>query len=341
MRLFLLFFLFSFLFSCRKNEKEITRSFYYWQSSYQLSAHEKQTLTTLSVQKLYIKFFDVHWEVSAGQPVPVASINFSETIPDGIEIIPVVYITNETLQKLNNDEVKTLAFKINKKIEDILEENNLAVPAEIQLDCDWSETTKEKYFFLIEEMKKFPLWEKVRWSATIRLHQIKYVEKTGAPPVNRGMLMFYNMGNIKDASAKNSIYETEIAKQYLAKVSDYPLPLDAAIACYSWGLLFDDTELLKIFYPLYPADLPDTLFKKQSENIFTAKRNFYFEGSFLTQGNVVKLETMNPSVSLESAKLLAKELKNNTFSVILYHLDSTIVKNYTNEGFENIYSAFE
>lgn len=327
--------------SCTTEDEEISRSFYYWQSNFQLSVAEKHTLENLEIKKLYIKFFDIKWEASAGQPIPVASIQFREAIPENIHFVPVIFITNETLLNLNSEEIKTLAFKTSKKLEDILQENKLATPGEIQLDCDWNASTSEKYFLLIEEMKKFPSWEKTQWSATLRLHQIKYAEDTGIPPVNRGMLMFYNMGNIEDLTSKNSIYEKEIAGSYLEKVSDYPLPLDAAIACYSWGLLFEHNRLLKIFYPLYAQNIPDSLFAKQGENIFTAKDNFYFEGTFINSGNTLKLETMSPQLSLESAEILAGEMKNKPFSVILYHLDSNIVNNYSDENFEAIFSAFE
>ncbi|MBC8047439.1 MAG: hypothetical protein H7Y00_11635 [Fimbriimonadaceae bacterium] len=281
------------------------------------------------------------WETNADQPIPVASVAFKEKIPDGIELIPVIFITNETLQKINDEEIKTLAFKISKKIGDILQENNLSAVKEIQLDCDWNEKTEKKYFLLVDEMKKFPLWEKTTWSATIRLHQIKYADRTGVPPVDKGMLMFYNMGNIADVSSQNSIYDQETAKQYVAKIDAYPLPLDAAIACFSWGLLFYENKLQRIIYPLYENNLSDSLFTALPGNVFTAKKSFYFEGSFLAEGNTIKIESMTQELSLQSAEILRQYLKNDSMSVILYHLDSTILNYYTNESFENIYSIFE
>jgi hypothetical protein len=300
-----------------------------------------EVLHELSVKKLYVKFFDVSWLPEANQPIPVATIAFSDAAPADVQLVPVIFITNEVLQKLTSGEIQTLAFKINKKIEDILQFNNLSIPAEIQIDCDWSETTRDKYFHLLTELKTFPLWQKTTWSATIRLHQIKYASLTGVPPVNKGLLMFYNMGNIENPLSKNSIYTSEIARLYLDNIWDYPLPLDAAIACFSWGLLFENETLLKIFYPLYPTDMPDTLFTKQDENVFTVKQDCYFEGTFLTQGNTLKLENMSPALSLESAKLLASKMKNADMSVILYHLDTSILKRYTYEEFANLYSAFE
>ena len=138
--------------SCNKEEIKITPAFYYWQSEFNLSESEKNTLDTLEIKKLYIKFFDVGWDEGASQPIPLATISFPEKIPGNTEIIPVVFITNETFEKLgveNDTAVKLLAFKIARKIEYLIESNDLPFPKEIQLDCDWNETTEQIYFYLI------------------------------------------------------------------------------------------------------------------------------------------------------------------------------------------------
>ncbi len=327
--------------SCGRNkDAPVTRSFYYWKSEFLPGNAEKETLSQLNISRLYVKFFDVKWE--EGVPRPVADIHF-ETPASAVsqEIVPVIFITNETLAKLSADETKTLAFKISKHLEYLLQQNKLNTPREVQLDCDWSESTEEQYFTLISEMKKYPAWKDIQWSATIRLHQIKFRERTGVPPVDRGMLMFYNMGTIDDAASVNSIYDTDIAALYTERIGDYPLPLDAGIACFSWGLLFDGGKLLQILYPLYPEELPDSLFTRSDGNHFIARDNFYFEGSYIVKGNSIRLETMTPDLSAESAALLADNLKSEQRSVILYHLDSAIITNYTNENLEKIYRMFE
>ncbi len=333
-----------FLLSCNKDEINITPAFYYWQSEFSLSKSENNALDTLQIKKLYIKFFDVGWDEGASQPVPKATISFPEKIPDNTEIIPVVFITNETFEKLgveNDTAVKLLAFKIARKIEYLIESNGLNSPKEIQLDCDWNETTEQAYFYLVEALKNFPGFSEMQWSATIRLHQIKYFEKTGVPPVDRGALMFYNMGEIENEGAENSIFEATTAHQYIENINDYPLSLDIAIACFSWGLLFDDGKLLKIFYPLYADEMVDSLFINTGENKYIAKKNFYFEGQFLVVGNTIKLETQTAESSLSAAKLLREYLKSADRTVILYHLDSNIVRHYTNENFETIFYTFK
>lgn len=333
--------IFSFsLIGCNKDKSIVNRCFYYWQQDFTLSNETLNTLTSLEINKLYVKFFDVNWDKATAQPSPVADIHFSSEIPAGIEIIPVVFITNETLSHLDSAQTTMLAQKISKRIQGVIETNKIATPQEIQLDCDWTESTRENYFLLISTMKNFPDWKNTLWSATIRLHQIKYAEQTGIPPVNRGMLMFYNMGNIEDISAENSIYDAATAELYTNRISEYPLPLDAALPCYSWGLLFDGQELLKIFYPLYPAQVDEKYFIKKSENMHAAKGNFYFRGQFFVEGNILKLETMTPELTLQAAQQLSKELPPADRNIILYHLDTIILQNYTHENFEKIFDDF-
>ncbi|MBK9507905.1 MAG: hypothetical protein IPO03_21385 [Bacteroidetes bacterium] len=94
------------------------------------------------------------------------------------------------------------------------------------------------------------------------------------------------MGNIEDDKSVNSIYDENIAAQYVDNINAYPLALDAAIACYSWGLLYDNHQLLRIFYPLYQDEISDSLFSKVENNTYKANGNFYFEGSFCKRQHI-------------------------------------------------------
>ena len=87
--------------------------------------------------------------------------------------------------------------------------------------------------------------------------------------------------------------------------------------------------------------MADSLFIHTDGNNYIAKKNFYFEGQFIVEGNTVKLETQTPENSLTAAQLLKEHLKSADRTVILYHLDSNIIKHYTNENFEAIYSTFK
>lgn len=160
-------------------------------------------------------------------PIPEAQIRIIDSSylqSNKINIIPTVFITNECIQKLDTAQVISLAGKIVSLVKNIQINflNNQKIN-EVQIDCDWSSSTKEKYFSLLTYIKKigFP-----NLSATIRLHQVKFSATTGIPPVAKSLLMCYNMGNLKDPATKNSIIETAELKKYTSNLGAYPLPLD-------------------------------------------------------------------------------------------------------------------
>jgi len=249
--------MFSFLFfSCKKKPPNITPAFYHWQTEFQLEASEKTYLQNFSIKKLYVKYFDVDWHAS-GQPLPQAEIIWKEPIPEDIELVPTVFITNRSLKKIPLEKIEELADSIFKKImvlsADKFFNRNIS---EIQIDCDWSGTTKEKYFRLLSFLRKKNA--EIKLSATIRLHQIKFYQQTGVPPVDKGMLMFYNVGEVADITTKNSILDLDIAKQYLENFEKYPLHLDLALPIFSWGVLFRDGKMIKLISGLSAEELRDT-----------------------------------------------------------------------------------
>jgi hypothetical protein len=73
----------------------------------------------------------------------------------------------------------------------------------------------------------------------------QYRERTGVPPVDRGMLMFYNMGKLSAEPGARSIYDADAAERYLARVGEYPLPLDLALPIWSWTVQVRDGAIAR------------------------------------------------------------------------------------------------
>ena len=57
------------------------------------------------VQKLYTKYFDIIWDDKSNEPKAISILNFKNNFSVGIEIVPVVYITNETFIKMNKNQI--------------------------------------------------------------------------------------------------------------------------------------------------------------------------------------------------------------------------------------------
>ena len=212
----------------------------------------------------------------------------------------------------------------------------------MQLDCDWTLGTKEKYFQLLRLIKK-ELPQEILLSTTIRLHQIKFSETTGIPPVGKGVLMYYNMGDLDNWETENSILDNEIGKQYLENLpafgtglENYPLKLDLALPIFQWGVLFRDGRMIRLINDLRETDLTDSSrYQKIEENRFQVLQSTYLEGHYLYKNDLIRLEKISKSELSEAAEILFPKFDTN-FEVIFYHLNENNLHDFSVEDLEEI-----
>lgn len=330
------------LLGCQKEQPgKVTPAFYHWKTNLQLSENERLYLDSLGVKKLYVKFFDVDWDEATGQPLPHALVQMDTARLAGLEIVPTVFITNRTWLRLRWEDVDSLAWKTILKINDLDNDAKLFL-REIQFDSDWTDQTKEKYFHFLKTIgfiareKMMPLEAPVI-SVTVRLHQLKFFEKTGVPPVERGMLMFYNMGDLEAWETENSILDSAVGKKYLSSDSQYPLPLDFALPLFRWGVIFRDGQLFKLINNLGEKDLQDTLrFTPIAPGRFLVKKSTYLQGYYLYGDDLIRLESVNAGQLEEAAALLGKIFPPAERTVGFYHLDSGLVRGFPAKTLEEV-----
>ena len=231
-RLLLLFIINCSLFiaSCSQDVKSLEEgnAVYYWRTDLRLDSTERAFLAQYNINKVYCRYFDVVMNDSE-EPKPNATITFSDTLPDSIEIIPTVYITEDCMHKKHPD----LAEKLVKRILQMNETNNIQNVREIQIDCDYTSKSRKTYYDFLEEVDKF--WKAgnagdAKLSTTIRLHQLSME----APPVDYGALMIYNTGNPNKWEERNPILDYRDVYPYLNRLDNYPLPLAAAYPVFHW-----------------------------------------------------------------------------------------------------------
>lgn len=321
--------------SCNTHDAPtVHRGFYYWKSRFALDSTESNALQQLRIEKLYLKLFDVVWDEPTQQPMPVAKINVTEAFPTQQQYVPVVFITNETLQKASPNDINNLSRNIPKLISSIIDNNKLPMPAEIQLDCDWTAGTKDRYFLLLKELRKASFCQEKTLSITIRLHQIKYTQEAGIPPADRGLLMCYNMGNVQQPATQNSIIDPATLQQYTGRLNEYPLPLDIALPLFSWWVWFEGNT----YKGLLHADalqLPIDAAKKWRCQVDTTINGYTFK-----QGDWLRYENA-PKESIEQViSSLQSQLKPDNRNIILYHLDAKSLQQYDLPTLEGFYTRF-
>ena len=273
-----------------KNEKsqDLTISFYSWENSF----NQKEI-----TEKLYIKVLDIAYSTK----LEIIKSNLQEKPKD---FIPVVYITNETMQNVDFSLISNAIIQGLKNYEF----------KELQIDCDWSNKTQSNYFKLLEDLKT-KLNKTL--SATIRLHQIKYYTKTGVPNVDYGVLMYYNMSNITDINTKNSILDNDIAKKYHYNFENYKLKLKLALPLYSQAILFRENKALSIFEGVEKNDF-DANFIEISPNLYKVLNSTYFKGRYIYKDDVFRFE----DVKKEDLKIALEDFMNltkNRFDEIIFY----------------------
>lgn len=220
-------------------------SVYYWRSTYALTEGQKAWMRHEGIRKMYLHMFDI--TMRDGLSMPVATVSFKDSLPQGVEVIPTVFIEEPVVR--NEESIDTLAARIVERVQKMARANGFRY-RELQMDCDWTSTSQERYYELLRLIAKADT--SVTLSATIRLHQLQMAP----PPVSYGALMLYNTGDFRKANSdRNPILDQRDVEPYLRYLRKYPLPLCAAYPNYKWQLLFAGEEFKGI---LYDQDLNDS-----------------------------------------------------------------------------------
>lgn len=299
-------------------------SIYYWRTVFNPSEKELAFLKRQNIGRIYLRMFDVIEEGTTA--VPNATIKFKQRIPQGAEVVPVVFITNDVFEQQNDSFlVKTLASQIVERVTRMCSWNGIKNWSGLQLDCDWTVNSRDAFYLLCKDVRELLPKEKLL-SSTIRLHQLTQP----APPVNYGVLMAYNTDNFKDPRTPNSILNDKTVKTYLAKSKDFDLPLDIALPIFRWNLVFDKSGKFKRIaiysedsaYPVKTADEEWSPTTEEKDN------------------EIYKQEVVPYSTIRKTKDLLEKalHLQQGGYSTILYHLNETNIKTYSHDEIKSLYN---
>lgn len=326
------------LFSCRQPAERVVRpAFYHWQTRLELSGQEQELAEQLGVRRLYVKFFDVDWDPDLNGPVPLAPVELVPETYAGLDLAPAVFITNRTLERLTPGQVPELAGKVFNKIFSLAAQDSSLRIREVQLDCDWTGSTRDKYFELLSSLRERLSKRGIILSATIRLHQARYPARTGVPPVDRGILMFYNMGQLQRWEEPNSILNLEAAEPYLEGYKRYPLPLGLALPLFRWGVLFRDGEMIKLINNLPEQRLANNpKYEPIAPGRYNVLEGTFLEGHYLYPGDRIRLEGVTPEQLMAAAGRLRELPWPDTLELVFYHLDSVVAGQYGVEDLEGL-----
>ena len=219
---------------CKQSEMPEGNAVYYWRTEWRTDSVEQAFLQQYHINKVYCRYFDVVMN-SDGEPMPNATIHFVQGQPDGIKLIPTVFITENCMHQPH----KGLAKKLVDRIVQMNETNDISGVDEIQIDCDFTARNLKNYYDFLQQVREEARKHDMQLSTTIRLHQLSMP----VPPVDYGVLMIYNTGDPNKFNERNPILDMRDVQPYLRYVADYDLPLAAAYPTFRWIRNFEGVHL--------------------------------------------------------------------------------------------------
>ena len=287
-----------------RSATERTRAVYYWSTVLDVDTVKQAFLSTHGVRRMYVRYFDVVQD-DGGRPAPNATLRFKTAVPEGLEVVPTVYIVNECMA----GDTAGLAEKIFRRVMRMSETNGVKGVRELQVDCDWTRRTRSRYFGFLRTLVALAKSDGIGVSATIRLHQLS----EAPPPVERGVLMMYNTGDFTDIACQKPILDMADAAPYLRRLAGYKLPLASAYPIYSWRILFRGGKYVGIMHR--DDDLP------------------------VLAGDTIVERTPSIDDILEAARAVAARRRDAAQEVILFDLSNRNITRYNPDDYEKIYNC--
>ncbi|PWB20709.1 hypothetical protein [Flavobacterium sp. HTF] len=362
--------------SCEK-EHEVVRSFCFWKTDLNFEKEDDSLIKDLNVKHLYVRFFDVDWNPYAKEPLPVATINDIRLNESNPEITPSIFITNDVVLHSNKIQLDSLAARIAQRIQIIgtrMNEtkadkiaNEIVYPKdyyknknfkrlnydsikaielaklkvdfkEILIDCDWTEKSKENYFYLLKQIKKNS--PAVSIAATIRLWQYKYAEKAGIPPVDKGLLMCYNLNKPDDLQTKNSIGTSEELAQYITH-DKYSLKLDIALPLYSWAVVFRGNQFKGILSDYDQLRNDSVKLKKASDTKYILQDDILVGQTYLRNGDEIRIEKISEDELGKMISIVTSKIKiDNQTKITFFSFDKKYINDYGTQNISEYYARF-
>ena len=136
-------------------KREAALSFYYWKQTpmgWNEDTGDYETpndfsppaFSHLGAKRVYVKFFDIDWRVGNGA-YPRQRFEAIKPLPT-LDLVPTFYILNRVFEKSDSSDIENLAAHIVKVVG--------VKYSEIQMDCDWTATTRDAYFQYLKTLRR-------------------------------------------------------------------------------------------------------------------------------------------------------------------------------------------
>jgi hypothetical protein len=341
-----------FLLGCKQPPLVIEKGVYYWKNDdAYLSNAECAFLETSGVKKMYVKFFEVK-AIGEAETQPYAQTHlvfepcralFQDSAKAAnnqqIAIIPTVFVRNELFLPSNKADLGLLADRVLGLIDQIYAEkfeHNGHEVHEIQIDCDWTKKSKERYFAFLNQVKTK---SRKTISCTLRLYPYRYPNIMGVPPVDKTMLMCYNLISPFSDDQKNSILDLEELESYIKPAPKYPLHTDIALPVFSWIISYHDDRFSGMINTSFLSKKP--VLKPIRPMWFEVQQDIELSDRYLRAGDQLKIEKLSDTDLQSAIRLIKKHVPlDSQTTIALFQLDETQLGQYSSENLLSYYTSF-
>ncbi len=362
----LLFLLVVILFSCQPSSNRSSseqRSFCYWDTSFNL---DTTLVKDLDINHMYIRYFDVDWDPLSEEAKPMASLTTNDSIP--LNFTPSVFFTNKVFEKSSNKDLELLSTRVRKRVEEISanfgnqayynrnieylnSEHNDSIRlsiadeykdrySEVLIDCDWTEGTRDKFFYFLKCLKKDFSGKNI--TVTLRLWQYKRNKPEDVPPVDRCLLMCYNMQTANDFNVENSIASMNELKKYVSG-KKYPVTLDVALPVFSWAVLFRNEKFIGLLGNATQKEYADNFieYEDMGKGRYRSLVDKVIGNFFIRKGDIIRVEEVSKDELKQMADYLDSEIpKDKSSRITFFSWNKSYINNYGTDEIKNIYNTF-
>lgn len=295
----------------------------------QFDEYRRELLRQTNTNKVYIKIFDVVFNEWQQRPLPLAQVEFDTASlkwlkSSGIEIVPVIYINNDLLEKVNPDRINALADRVMMLLKTRLDQFDILNEKTIHIICDWSVLSKEKYFDLLTYFQLLPFFSDKQISISVRPKQVENSNQYGTPPVKR---VIYTL-DVQDEKFDPSA------------IGKYPLPMDISLPLFNDPIVFRNNSAMGAI-----SGIPDSTWQNEkvcqkAGDYFEVMRDTVVHFHYFKKGDQIEYKFGDTAAPRRIAALIKDQLKSQESTIILNQLDSIKIRQYNASQLKAAFESF-
>jgi hypothetical protein len=150
------------------------------------------------------------------------------------------------------------------------------------------------------------------------------------------------MGRIEADPDAPAIFDPDRAAAYLARLADYPLPLDVALPIWSWVRHVRGDRVVGLMQDTARTDLASQPWLRPSgARRFEVTETAFLDGVLLRRGDFLDTEESTPSTTRAAAALLATRLAAAAGgrTIVLFHLSEKNLARYEDSDLDQVFAS--